>query len=1172
MADNSKITKKQLNAAMTKAKEYTDSLNGQITTTIGNDTLSTKNKTLIGAINEIFKELTNVIAIINGTTVKLNSVHQLKNNWKFKLISSTSNTGYNSTSESEKMFDDSSWKSVTVPHDWSIYNDFNSSSPSGYEGGYLDGGDAWYRIKLNTSELKGKKVFVYFDGVYMESDVYINGTKVKTNKWYNPFTVELSEHLNYDNTDVLSVFVRNRQPSSRWYSGSGIIRNVYLMSADEVSIGLGNIHVTTPNLETEKDADVTTNIKIVINNSNLKTDAIKIKNTILYNNQEKVTNTIDKVLSGSNTEEITTTLKINRPELWDIYQGNLYTLKTQLLNSNDEVIHECSTKFGYRYFKFDKDTGFSLNGRNVKIKGVCMHHDLGCIGAEVNASAIERQINSLIEMGANAIRITHNPGSTEMLDICAEKGILVVEEFFDCWTSFKTSYDFARYYETYAEEVIKTTVNRDKNNPAIIMWSIGNEIIRLSPSMTKETAIQLVDNMISIIRGIDIERPVTMGDDTPDNSISRECMKKLDVIGVNYGNDSEYSDLRSAIGDKPIYGSETTSALSSRGVYARDNVNYQCSSFDDDGVSWGDFAAVALKRHMDSSYLAGMFIWAGYDYIGEPTPFNKYPTKSSYFGIYDTCGFPKDIKYMYQSRWTTAPMIHILPHWDWTDGNKKVWLYSNCDKVELFLNGTSLGAKTKDQIGAKYEFEYTVTYEKGTLVANGYDSSNRVVAQDIVYTSLNTASTTKLYSDKSSVNINSDDLVFITCDIVDRNGVIIPNANNEITFTVEGGTVIGTDNGNAACVEKYRTNKKSAFNGKVLCVVKPNNITGDMTITASGSGLVQKTITVSKSEKTVLNTKQTSAFIDATNPTIYDYASESIACTGISLNHNTLTLNATGDGSENANLLSGVNSRIHGSNLEFDAIALEAGVYEVANINKGTFTWLGYTINGAKKEPNENLTSSIYFIIEDTTDVIISAYPNNVVTNTADKLALYKYTLSTSQQFTQAGTGYFDGSGSLVASDNDVYSETISLDTTKQYAIRYNGSNTFNDSKAPIVIKLNTGIAKKPIKLHAGQIVTFIKNASTVAVSVSTNSFSLSDIQLIEVNNVGGTSSINSAQLTATVTPENCTQPVVWSVSPGGIVTVNNGLVTAVTNGEATVTATCGDYSDSCSVTVSGMS
>ena len=210
MADNSKITKKQLNAAMTKVKEYTDSLNGQITTTIGNDTLSTKNKTLIGAINEIFKELTNVIAIINGTTVKLNSVYQLKNNWKFKLISSTSNGGYNSTSESEKMFDDSSWNSVTVPHDWSIYNDFNSSSPSGYEGGYLDGGDAWYRIKLNTSELKGKKVFVYFDGVYMESDVYINGTKVKTNKWYNPFTIELSEHLNYDDTDVLSVFVRNQ--------------------------------------------------------------------------------------------------------------------------------------------------------------------------------------------------------------------------------------------------------------------------------------------------------------------------------------------------------------------------------------------------------------------------------------------------------------------------------------------------------------------------------------------------------------------------------------------------------------------------------------------------------------------------------------------------------------------------------------------------------------------------------------------------------------------------------------------------------------------------------------------------------------------------------------------------------------------------------------------------
>ena len=831
--------------------------------------------------SETWEELATKIAQILGATVKINSLSKLSD-CRFKLISSESDTGYNSTNEANKNYDDSSWSSVRIPHDWSIYNSFNSSSLAGYQAGYLDGGDAWYRFKLATAQFKDQKIYIYFDGIYMESDVYINGTKVKSNKWYNPFYVEITDYLQYDNNDTLAVFVRNQQPSSRWYSGSGIIRNAYLISANDVEMGINDIHITTPTLEADVNSNVAnTKIDIKINSTTDKT--ANLVNEIYFNGSLVKSNTTEVSLStGSNL--VTDNIQINNPILWDEYNGNLYTLKTYL-KVGGSIYHSSEAKYGYRYFKFDKDTGFWLNGRNLKLRGVCMHHDLGCLGAEVNRSAIERQINLLIEMGVNAIRITHNPGSPEFLDTCAEKGILVVEELFDCWSTAKVTYDFARYYNDHAQEVVEATVNRGKNNPAIIMWSLGNEIP--NPSAT------IVQNMTEWIKAIDTERMTTMGDDKPDGTFSRNCMKLLDVIGVNYGSTTEYSDLRAAIPDKAIYGSETTSAFSSRGVYGgRDTEAKQCPSFDNDKAGWGEYASIELKKHMtDISYLAGMFVWTGFDYIGEPTPFNVYPCKSSYFGIYDTCGFPKDIKYMYQSRWTTEPMIHILPHWDWNENSPvAVWLYSNCYKVELFLNGTSLGEKLQTDIGTKYQFEYNVTHRKGTLVANGYNQNGDIIAQDIIYTSQSYPTTTKLSSDKVSVDINSDDLVFITCDLVDKNNVIIPTANNRITFTIEGGTIIGTDNGDATCVEDYRSNIKSAFNGKVLCVAKHNGINGNMVIKANGDGLTEQTITIVKNNETVLSQKSKQSFIDATNPIIYDYSSSStIPCTGIVLSADTLS-------------------------------------------------------------------------------------------------------------------------------------------------------------------------------------------------------------------------------------------------------------------------------------------
>ena len=885
------------------------------TAAIGTEELSTTAKTLKGAINEVFQDVDNGktliasaitdkgittsnndtfqvmadnISKINSviTDVNINSYNILKDNWKFKLLSNEgTNTSY--TNEISQNYDDSAFENISVPHDWAIYKEFNSASLGGYESGYLDGGDGVYRIKLDTASLNGQKVFLYFDGIFMESEVYINGNLIGLNKWYNPFYFDITNNLNFDGNDTLAVLVRVKQPCSRWYSGSGIFRNVYLVTGNYIDVAINSIHVTTPNLETELTKGyATTNVKMSINNKNEESKNINIKNEIYFNNELVAYNDEVKLLSnGSN--EYTCNILVPSPKLWHEYQGNLYTLKT-IIQIDGAEVYTSHTKYGYRYFKFDKDTGFWLNGINMKLRGVCLHHDLGCLGAEVNKSAIERQIRILKNMGCNAIRITHNPASTELLEICAKEGMLLIEELFDCWTTAKKANDFARFFNEYSERVIKFTVNRGKNNPAIIMYSIGNEV--KTSGFTEQTATALVSNMINTIKAIDTERMVTMGEDVPDKPVARAVMQLMDVVGVNYGSDSEYTSLREAYPEFKVYGSETTSALSSRGIYARDNVNLQCSSKDDDRVSWGDTASEALKRHMDSNYLAGMFVWTGFDYIGEPTPFNKYPARSSYFGIIDLAGFPKDIYYMYQSRWTKKPMIHVFPHWNWENGNTvNVWLYSNCDKVELFVNGVSKGIKTKDSIGRKYNYEYNISYEAGTLLAKGMDSAGNVLVQEEIKTS-STPYKISLTSDKSLIKQGGDDLIFVECNVLDENDIVCRTASNLINFSVTGGTIVGTDNGDATDVSSsLRSPNRKLFSGKALCVVKPDNTDTDVIITATSDGLQETSINVKKAQITAYANSivEISGDIETPLPPIINYA------TGISFKNNTIQLKQT---------------------------------------------------------------------------------------------------------------------------------------------------------------------------------------------------------------------------------------------------------------------------------------
>lgn len=835
----------------------------------------------LAALQEQFSSLDARLRALEEIGIPVTTADQLVsavplNSWKFNLISATANTAYSSTAEAEAGFDDASWRTVSVPHDWSVALDFNASSPATYEGGYLDGGDAWYRTTVSVNKQSGRRYVLCFDGVYMESTVYVNGQQVHKNYYgYNPFAVDATEQM-VSGVNTIAVFVRNEQPSSRWYSGSGMIRPVELVTLLDDQIRMENIRVTTPKL----DSDLTNGETVVAFDAVNKTgaEASATFTVDLYDPDGAKVGTADAsaVIAAGETQNVSATVALANPTLWAIGAGKLYEAQISAKVGN-RVQRSKRVPYGYRSIRFDKDTGFYLNGIHTKLKGVCVHHDGGCIGAAENRSAIERQVDILTNMGCNAIRLTHNPFGAEYLDVCQRKGVLLVEELFDGWTKSKKQKDFGRYFADHYAEVVTSAIRRDWNNPAVIMWSLGNEV-RTNLTLGDYSSSEIVNvcTMVnSAVKALDSTRPTTMGNNAPGGNLSA-LMAIVDVVGINYnGNNQTYQT------DRPIYGSETTSALSSRGVYALGSANMAYPSYDNKAVSWGNTAAETVNAYLSSARSCGHFVWTGFDYLGEPTEWNKYPAKSSYFGIVDTCGFPKDIYFMYQSMWDSRPMIHILPHWTHESGNIDVWLYSNCASVELFLNGVSLGKKALSQRGTKNQYAYTVPYAAGTLVANGYDASGNLIAQDIQYTA-GAPAKLALSSDKTAVNAASDDLVYITCDVQDKNGTLCPSADNSVTFTVVGGTIIGTDNGHGANVEKLSGSTHAAFSGKCLCVVKHDGASGAMKITATANGLTAGTISVTKGETTIAATAPAASFVDATNPPMRDVSEPAEAAPTIS--------------------------------------------------------------------------------------------------------------------------------------------------------------------------------------------------------------------------------------------------------------------------------------------------
>ena len=838
-------------------------------------------------------------------------------NWHFKLNA-------NPKEAVKPDADVSTWQKLDLPHDWSIFNDFDHQSPAQNEGGQLNGGEAWYRktFKLDEKDLK-KNVRVTFDGVYMDSQVYVNGQLVgHYPNGYNQFSYDITKYLHKDGREnVIAVHAINKQPSSRWYSGSGIYRDVTLQVTDKVHVEKNGTTILTPKLEEQQHGKVETHVASKIVNTDDKDHELVAEYQIVERGGQAVTGvvrTASRTLKAHESTSLDAILEVEQPKLWTVLNDKpaLYELVTRVYRDG-QLVDAKKDLFGYRYYHWTPNEGFSLNGERIKFHGVSLHHDHGALGAEENYKAEYRRLKQMKEMGVNAIRTTHNPASPQTLQIAAELGLLVQEEAFDTWYGGKKPYDYGRFFEKdathpearkgekWSDYDLRTMVERDKNNPAVFMWSIGNEI---GEADGKAHSLATVKRLVKVIKDVDKTRYVTMGADKfrfGDGSGGHEKIaEELDAVGFNYSEDN-YKKLRAKHPNWLIYGSETSSATRTRGSYYRPESelkhsngperNYEQSDYGNDRVGWGKTATDSWTFDRDNAGYAGQFIWTGTDYIGEPTPWhnqNQTPVKSSYFGIVDTAGIPKNDFYLYQSQWVSAkkkPMVHLLPHWNWenrelaskvedADGKIPVRAYSNAASVELFLNGQSLGVKTfnKKQTsdGRTYQeganakelyLEWKVAYQPGTLEAVARDEAGKEIARDKITTAGQPAGV-RLVKEEHAIAADGKDLTYIYYEIVDSQGNVVPTANNLVRFQLHGqGQLVGVDNGEQASRERYKAQPdgswiRRAFNGKGVAIVKSTEQAGKFTLTAHSDLLKSGQVTVftgkkEGQEKTVLGTE-----------------------------------------------------------------------------------------------------------------------------------------------------------------------------------------------------------------------------------------------------------------------------------------------------------------------------
>lgn len=771
-------------------------------------------------------------------------------------------------------YDDSEWQEIDIPHDWSIIDTFSKDNPTGRSGGFASGGIGWYRKNFTLSkEDKSSKISIEFGGVYENSEVWINGHYLGKRPFgYISFDYDLTPFLNSKGENVLAVRVDNsKQPNARWYTGSGIYRHVWLLKTNELHIARHGIYATTP-IITKDSAIIRVRTEII--NELQESQEFHLVNE-LYSAENELIARIESSsnLSGNSEQEFVQNLTILKPILWSPEKPELYKLKT-LIKGKHSSIDEVETNIGIRDFSFSADSGFTLNGEAMKFKGVNNHSDLGALGAALNNRVLERRLEILKEMGCNAIRTAHNPPSEELLDMCDRMGFMVMDEAFDEWLESwpfggikkpegKAKYGYHLHFNEWAEKDLTELITRDRNHPSVIMWSVGNEI----PDACFEIGTERLKKLMGVVRDLDPTRPITAGITHMHLANESGFASELDITGYNGGGGSAFMYEKDHISypERIFLATEVPHSFQTRGVYRTqswyrgqnplggimkvedltdeevfENIpKYYSSSYDNAMVRIG--ARDSWRRTRDLPFMCGEFRWTGYDYLGE-TMFG-WPAKFWNFGVIDMCGFPKDHYYFYQSQWTEEPMVHILPHWNWAgkEGVKiPVVVYSNCESIELFINGISLGEK---EMGDEMDLVWLVPYEPGILVAKA-KRDGEIVCSKIVETS-GSAAQIELLADRKIIKANQQDVVHIEVNILDSQSRFVADASNNIDFIVKGeAKILVVDNGDPMSQESFTGNSRKAFNGKCLVIIQASSKSGEITLVAKSEGLVSEEIVI----------------------------------------------------------------------------------------------------------------------------------------------------------------------------------------------------------------------------------------------------------------------------------------------------------------------------------------
>jgi len=789
-------------------------------------------------------------------------------------------------------FQDKDWRSLDLPHDWSIEGPYDELAPAAGPGGYLPTGIGWYRKTFHLLETaRGEVVSVQFDGVYQHSTVWINGHEAGTHPYgYSSFAYDVTPYVNFGTLpNVISVRVDNSvQPNSRWYSGSGIIRHTWLLVTDPLRIAPWGVSITTPSVADEAASiDVRTHIE----NGRPLPASIEVRNQLLDADGNALPTpapgaVASRTVVSSSTLEIgpgqakdaDSVLELKAPRLWSPDSPTLYRVRTEVIRDGNVVDH-LDTTIGIRRVEFDVDRGLLVNGQPVKIRGMCIHHDAGAVGAAVPEAVLERRLRLLKEMGCNAIRCSHNPMDPALYDICDRIGLLVMDEAFDEWTIRKPQLKmgYSNIFKDWYERDIVDLVHRDRNHPSVVIWNAGNEI----GEQTAPDGPEILGRIVDVFHRQDPTRPVTTAMDNIFNQLGEApdaFTSRLDIVGYNYVDrwgsrrETQYGDDREKYKGRRFLGTEETGVSGTRGEYPTGSLLDDNDSDDQLVLGKGPTGPLYVAATQRASslwrfaathdYVIGEFIWTGFDYLGE----SKWPRKSTAFGALDTCGFKKDSYYFYQSIWTDKPVLHLLPHWNWPSkagAVVPVVAYSNCAAVELFLNGRSLCVKAREfpsegvtgawdhyaepkveATTSDLQLVWDVPYEPGELKAVGYDRHGAEVAQDSVRTA-HAASRLELTVDRTAIVSGIRDVASITVRALDPDGVFVPLADNVVTFDIAGpGSLIGVDNGDPKSHASYQSHSRALFNGMALGLVQSTSEQGVVRVTARAEGLSESVLEI----------------------------------------------------------------------------------------------------------------------------------------------------------------------------------------------------------------------------------------------------------------------------------------------------------------------------------------